>query len=838
MSQSVTLNSASFSIPDVGDEDWGQDVTDYLVAIPGAVLQKSGGAFTLTAEIDFGASFGLKSIYYKSRTANPADAGQVRLARADVVSWRNQANGANLDLGVNASDVLLFNSVALVTVAGATMTGNLAFANQTGIRFMELTVNGTNYVQLVAPDAVTSNVTLKLPDGVGTAGQILSTDGTGVLSWIAASGGGVINTGVQGRLAIYASAGTTLDDVVTMTNTVSIAIAAHGQGSVYTIPDSGSATADFVMTAGTQSIAGAKTFSGAIVFSVSSTAAFRVSQSNTLQIDSTNGLVSIGTTTMTYPLYVSKSLLNSTMSVVFENSSSGGTSNANLLLVTGGASGGDPYLTFYNGLTHWSIGEDNSDGDVLVITNASTLNGTNIVRIDAAALAITVATSISAAVTITPTTNQIVLGTTRTVTITAPTPASSSRTWTIPDITSDGTFVALEGTQTLTGAKTFQNNALAQIISSSGTDVNFTVSNTSNTSSAFAGVRVLVAGSTADDPYVVFTITGQTSWVIGIDNSASDVFRICNSSSLGTTNYMTLGASAVISNNDFYSQRSQVGGIVYNAVDNSDTGNGASHAVLFARSGGASGGDPFINWNVSGVTNWVMGIDNSDSDALVISEQATLGGNNRLRIATGGVFTMSGTVTISGVVTAQSDLSVGGNFTVTGASQLTGNIFFKSNSFSQILSLDQTEFIQIRDSGISITTADGILIGAATGGAKGASTINIAADIYKNNTAYANPDYALEHWANGKVEKFIGNDGAATYPGIMPIEKLEAYMRANYDLPGVKERFRDVDGGQGIFARGDIALEKIEESFIYIVSLHNRQDSLERRVEALEAAAA
>lgn len=60
-----------------------------------------------------------------------------------------------------------------------------------------------------------------------------------------------------------------------------------------------------------------------------------------------------------------------------------------------------------------------------------------------------------AAITITPTSNQIVLGTTRTVTISAGTPATSSRTWSIPDITGNGTFAALEGTQTFSGAKTF-----------------------------------------------------------------------------------------------------------------------------------------------------------------------------------------------------------------------------------------------------------------------------------------------------------------------------------------------------------------------------------------------
>jgi hypothetical protein len=77
------------------------------------MLQKAGGLFQLLSEVDFGTSHGVKSLYFSSRTANIADAGQIRLARADVISFRNEANSANLDLGVNSSDVLTFNGVAV-----------------------------------------------------------------------------------------------------------------------------------------------------------------------------------------------------------------------------------------------------------------------------------------------------------------------------------------------------------------------------------------------------------------------------------------------------------------------------------------------------------------------------------------------------------------------------------------------------------------------------------------------------------------------------------------------------------------------------------------------------
>ena len=51
------------------------------------------------------------------------------------------------------------------------------------IRFNEGTNNGTNFIGLRAPNAVTSSKTFVLPDGDGTAGQFLKTDGSGNLDF-------------------------------------------------------------------------------------------------------------------------------------------------------------------------------------------------------------------------------------------------------------------------------------------------------------------------------------------------------------------------------------------------------------------------------------------------------------------------------------------------------------------------------------------------------------------------------------------------------------------------------------------------------------------------------
>lgn len=125
MSVTLTVNGTGYTFPQKGESpnsspavDWGNTVTAWATAITAGMLQKAGGAFTLTAEVDFGASFGLKSLYFKTRSTPIATAGQFRMARTDVLSWRNQADAANLDLAVNASNQLTFNGSVLAVGTG------------------------------------------------------------------------------------------------------------------------------------------------------------------------------------------------------------------------------------------------------------------------------------------------------------------------------------------------------------------------------------------------------------------------------------------------------------------------------------------------------------------------------------------------------------------------------------------------------------------------------------------------------------------------------------------------------------------------------------------------
>lgn len=63
-------------------------------------------------------------------------------------------------------------------------------------------------------------------------------------------------------------------------------------------------------------------------------------------------------------------------------------------------------------------------------------------------------------------------------------------------------------------------------------------------------------------------------------------------------------------------------------VKNSNSASGTASATLRAQVSGASSGDPKINLTVSGVRDWSIGVDNSDSDRLKVSNSDSPGTND------------------------------------------------------------------------------------------------------------------------------------------------------------------------------------------------------------------
>ena len=102
------------------------------------------------------------------------------------------------------------------------------------IRLGEATANGTNYVGIQAPASLAANVTYTLPTADGTSGQVLSTNGSGTLSWATdASGGGASYSAVRTQSGttytlVLGDAG----DYIQTTSTTAVTITVPTQASV------------------------------------------------------------------------------------------------------------------------------------------------------------------------------------------------------------------------------------------------------------------------------------------------------------------------------------------------------------------------------------------------------------------------------------------------------------------------------------------------------------------------------------------------------------------------------------------------------------------------------
>ena len=128
-------------------------------------------------------------------------------------------------LQTNGSGTLSFAS--LLTTAATTTAGAI-------LELREGTNNGTNYVRIQAPASLAANVTYTLPTADGTSGQVLSTNGSGTLSWATdASGGGASYSAVRTQSGttytlVLGDAG----DYIQTTSTTAVTITVPPQSSV------------------------------------------------------------------------------------------------------------------------------------------------------------------------------------------------------------------------------------------------------------------------------------------------------------------------------------------------------------------------------------------------------------------------------------------------------------------------------------------------------------------------------------------------------------------------------------------------------------------------------
>lgn len=200
--------------------------------------------------------------------------------------------------------------------------------------------DASNYVAIQTPATLSGNYTLTLPTTDGLIGQVLQTDGSGVLSWVDAAGGGA-SSGSAGAVQISdGSGGFTSEEANffynTTTNQVLIANSTSGNYNLQVTSD----------------------FGGIQISPVTS-----------------------GLTGALNAINVTGSATGN-LNISVNNINTGTSANSRLQLATA-STGGDPFITTSVGDTTYVIGVDNSDSDTFRIgigsnPSSMTANSVNI----------------------------------------------------------------------------------------------------------------------------------------------------------------------------------------------------------------------------------------------------------------------------------------------------------------------------------------------------------------------------------------------------------------------------------------------------------------------------
>ena len=209
-----------------------------------------------------------------------------------------------------------------ITVVG-TLAAKGTSASGADLKLYEDTDNGTNYVGFMAPASIASNVQWTLPSADGTANQVLSTNGSGVLSW--ASGGNVstsANNAFTGANTFYNATGQTFGTATSSEDGIVVAGRAGGSSSYRVTLTPGTLTASRTATFpdASTTIAGlsvAQTFTATQTFSGSSSALAMVlndaAETTTVSATAATGTINFDVTTQSVIYYTSNASANWTV---------------------------------------------------------------------------------------------------------------------------------------------------------------------------------------------------------------------------------------------------------------------------------------------------------------------------------------------------------------------------------------------------------------------------------------------------------------------------------------------------------------------------------------------
>jgi hypothetical protein len=180
----ISLATLDHSANTVNWLDSTVSVTGLTTTATGTVLTLSDSSLTSSVNLILQNQ---KEIRFSETTANGTNYVGFKAPAslsADKIWILPSADGtAGQFLKTDGAGNLSFDSLSFSTPLA--VIGNATAGSE--IRLPEDTDNGSNYVAIKAPDTIASNLTLTLPSADGTSGQVLQTNGSGVLSFASVS---------------------------------------------------------------------------------------------------------------------------------------------------------------------------------------------------------------------------------------------------------------------------------------------------------------------------------------------------------------------------------------------------------------------------------------------------------------------------------------------------------------------------------------------------------------------------------------------------------------------------------------------------------------------------
>jgi hypothetical protein len=135
---------------------------------------------------------------YDTKYVTGSEINEVSLDTSPQLGGNLDVNTHKITSASNGNIIIEPNGTGAVLIGGNS-------TQPTELRFMEDSDNGTNYVALKASNSLSADTTYTLPTADGTSGQVLSTNGTGTLSWTNNDSGLTVNStaiasGTAGRI--------------------------------------------------------------------------------------------------------------------------------------------------------------------------------------------------------------------------------------------------------------------------------------------------------------------------------------------------------------------------------------------------------------------------------------------------------------------------------------------------------------------------------------------------------------------------------------------------------------------------------------------------------------